>query len=97
MSKEINEKVRIKVRLTEEENEKLKRCAAAYGLSQAEFIRQLCKGKTPKPQPSKEFWELLNTLYSVHNGFQRCAKYEPSALENCKEIESLILELQEAG
>lgn len=97
MKKETNKEVRIKVRLTEEENEKLERCAEACGLSQAEFIRQLCKGKPPKPQPSKEFWELLNTLYSVHNGFQKCAKYEPSALEICKKIECLILDLQEAG
>lgn len=95
MNKENNKKVRIKVRLTEEENEELKRCAEACGLSQSEFIRQLCKEKTPKP--AKEFWELLNTLYSVHNGFQKCAKYEPSALEVCKEIESFILDLQEAG
>lgn len=97
MRKENNNKVRIKVRLTEEENEKLKRCAAACGLSQSEFIRQLCKGKTPKPKPAKEFWELLNTLYSVHNGFQKCAKSEHSALEICKEIEGLILDLQEVG
>lgn len=97
MNKENNKKVRIKVRLTEEENAKLKHCAAACGLSQAEFIRQLCKGKTPKPKPAKEFWKLLSTLYSVHNGFRKCAKYEPSALEICKEIESLILDLQEAG
>lgn len=97
MSKEINKKVRIKVRLTEEENSKLKHCAVACGLSQAEFIRQLCKGKKLKPQTTKEFWELLNTLYSVHNAFQKCAKYEPSALEICKEIECLILDLQEAG
>ena len=97
MNKENNQKVRIKVRLTEEENEELKRYAEACGLSQSEFIRQLCKGKTPKPKPTKEFWELLNTLYDVHNSFQKCAKYEPSALEICKEIESLILDLQEAG
>jgi len=97
LSKENNKKVRIKVRLTEEENAKLKRCAAECGLSQAKFIRQLCKGKTPKPQSEKEFWELLNTLYSVHNGFQKCARYEPSALEICKEIECLILDLQEAA
>ena len=97
MSKESNRKVRIKVRLSEEENEKLKRCASACGLSQSEFIRQLCKGKTPKPKPAKEFWELLNALYSVHNCFQKCAKYEPSALNICKEIECLILDLQEAG
>ncbi len=97
MNKENNKKVRIKVHLSEEENEKLKRCSVACGLSQAEFIRQLCKGKTPKRKPEKEFWELLSTLYSVHNGFQKYAKYEPSALEICKEIESLILDLQEAG
>lgn len=97
MKKETNKNVRIKVRLSEEENEKLKRCAEACGLSQSEFIRQLCKGETPKPQPSKEFWELMNVLYDVHNSIQKCAKYEPSALEICKEIESLILDLQEAG
>lgn len=96
MSKENNKEVRIKVRLSEEENEKLKRCAAACGLSQAAFIRQLCKGKAPKPQPQKEFWEVLEALYSVHNSFKSCAKFEPSALEICKEIECLILELQEA-
>ena len=92
-----DKKVRIKVRLTEGENEKLKRCSALCGLSQAEFIRQLCKGQMPKPQPKKELWELLNTLYSVHNGFKECAKYVPSALGICKEIECLILDLQEAG
>lgn len=70
MNKENNKKVRIKVRLSEEENEELKRCAEACGLSQSEFIRQLCKGKTPKPKPTKEFWELLNTLHDVHNGLR---------------------------
>ena len=97
LNKESNRKVRIKVRLSEEEHEKLKHCASACGLSQSAFIRQLCKGKAPKPQPQKEFWELLNALYDVHNGFQKCAKYEPSALNICKEIECLILDLQEAG
>lgn len=97
MNKENNKNVHIKVHLSEEENKKLKRCSAACGLSQSELIRQLCKGKTPKAKPAKEFWELLNTLYSVHSGFKECAKYEPSAMEICKEIECLILDLQEAG
>lgn len=96
MNKESDKKVRIKVRLSEEENEKLERCSALCGLSQSALIRQLCKGKAPKPQPQKEFWELLNALYDVHNSFQKCSKYEPSALEICKEIECLILNLQEA-
>ena len=97
MNKESDKKVRIKVRLSEEENEKLKRCAAACGLSQSALIRQLCKGKAPKLQPKKEFWEVLEALYSVHNSFKSCAKFEPSALSICKEIECLILDLQEAG
>ena len=81
MNKESNKEVHIKVRLSEEENEELKRCAGACGMSQSEFIRQLCKGKTPKLKPTKEFWELLNTLYSVHNGFQKCV-FEPFAQEH---------------
>lgn len=97
LNKESDKKVRIKVRLSEEESEKLKRCASACGLSQAALIRQLCKGKAPKSQPKKEFWKLLEALYAVHSGFKSCAKFEPSALEICKEIECLILELQEAG
>ena len=97
LSKENNKEVRIKVRFSEVENEKLKRCAAACGLSQSAFIRQLCKGKAPKPQPQKEFWKLLEALSSVHNSFKSCAKFEPSALEICKGIERLILDLQEAG
>ena len=48
MSREKSEKdvrnVPITVRLNEEEHEKLKQCAAACGLSAAEFMRQLCKG-----------------------------------------------------
>ena len=96
MNKENKKKVRIKVRLSEEENEKLKRCAVACGLSQSALIRQLCKGKAPKSQPKKEFWEVLEALYSVHNSFKSCAKFEPSALSICKGIESLILDLQEA-
>lgn len=89
--------VRISVRLSEEEKEKLEHSAKVCGLSQSEFVRQLCKGKTPQPQPIKEFWELLEALYGVHKGFKECAKYEPSALNVCKEIEYLILDLQEVG
>ena len=96
MSKKQSDKKVITVRLTEEEKQKLEYCSNLCGLSQSEFIRQLCKGKAPKPQPQKEFWKLLEALYSVHNSFKSCAKFEPSALEICKEIECLILELQEA-
>ena len=95
--KKQSDKKVITVRLTEEEKQKLEYCSNLCGLSQSEFIRQLCKGKAPKPQPKKEFWEVLEALYAVHNSFKSCAKFEPSALEICKEIECLILDLQEVG
>lgn len=95
MSRKQSDKKVITVRLTEEEKQKLETCSDLCGLSQSEFIRQLCKGKTPKVKPPQEFWELLNALYSVHSGFKKCVKYEPSALTICKEIECLILDLQE--
>ena len=92
MSKEKSEKdvrnVPITVRLNEEEHEKLKQCAAACGLSAAEFMRQLCKGNAPQPQPKTEFWELLNKLYEVHDAFKKCVPYYPAAAEICKEIKA---------
>lgn len=97
MSREKSEKnvrnVPITVRLNEEEHQKLKQCAAACGLSAAEFMRQLCKGNAPQPKPEKEFWALLNTLYEVHSAFKKCVLYYPTAAEICKEIEDFILEI----
>ncbi len=99
MSREKSEKdarnVPITVRLNEEEHEKLKQCAAACGLSAAEFMRQLCKGNAPQPQPKTEFWELLNKLYEVHDAFKKCVPYYPAAADTCMEIEDFILELQQ--
>ncbi|MDE6232382.1 MAG: hypothetical protein K2M60_03425 [Lachnospiraceae bacterium] len=99
MSREKQEKnvrnVPITVRLNEEESKKLKQCAAACGLSAAGFMRQICMGKEPQPQPVKEFWELLNTLYEVHAAFKKCVPYFPSAAEICKEIEQLVVDLQQ--
>ena len=89
------EKVRIKVRLTEEEKEKLERNSALCGLTQSEYVRQLCRGIHPKPKPPDVFWRLMEELYKAHSDLKECAKYEPSALELCAEIEQLVLDLQE--
>ena len=99
MSREKSEKdvqnVPITVRLNEEEHQKLKQCAAACGLSAAEFMHQLYKGNAPQPNLEKEFWALLNTLYEVHSAFKKCVPYYPTVAEICKEIEDFILELQQ--
>ena len=90
------EKVRIRVRLTEEEKEKLERNSDLCGLSQSEYVRQLCRGIHPKPKPLDVFWQLIDELYKAHSDLKECAKYEPSALKLCTEIERLVLDLQEA-
>lgn len=95
MSKKTEKKVNITFRLNEKENEKLKRCAATCSLSVAEFMRQLCKGNAPQPQPQAEFWQLMNTLYEVHAAFKKCVSCYPAAAETCQEIENFILELQQ--
>ena len=89
------EKVRIKVRLTEEEKENLERSSALCGLTQSEYVRQLCRGIHPKPKPPAVFWQLMDELYKAHSDLKECAKYEPSALKLCTEIERLVLDLQE--
>lgn len=99
MSKEKSEKnvrnVPITFRMNEEESRHLKNCAAACGLSAAEFMHQLCKENAPQPVPQTEFWELLNTLYEVHAAFKKCVPYFPTAAEICKEIEQLTVDLQQ--
>lgn len=99
MSREKSEKnvrnIPVTVRLNEKESEKLKRYAAACGLSVAEFMRQLCKGNAPQPEPPAEFWQLLNTLYEVHAAFKKCIPIFPSAAEICKEIEQFAVDLQQ--
>lgn len=91
------EKVRISFRVSKEEKEKVECCVALCGLSQSAFMRQLIKGKTPKPMPPKVFWELLNALYELHAAYKSCIPYYPAAAETCKEIECLILDLQEVA
>ena len=92
-----NETVRIRIRLTEEEKEKLERDAALCGLSQAEYVRQVCKGKKPPPQPGPAFWDLLEELYLLHDSLQKCVRFLPEAAEECRRIEALILTLMEVA
>ena len=89
-----DEKVCLKVRLTEEEKAKLKHDAALCGLTQSEYFRQICLGKRPQPKQPPEFWELLDAVYEVHNKLERLIVYCPEAAEECSRLEKLVLFLQ---
>ena len=92
-----DEKVRLKIRLTEEEKAKLEHDAALCGLTQAEYFRQICLGQHPRPKQPPEFWELLNALYEVHDRLERLAVCCPEAAKECSRLEQLVLFLQEVA
>ncbi len=89
-----DEKVRLRIRLTEEEKAKLERDAALCGLTQSEYFRQICLGRQPRPRQPPEFWELLDALYEVHDKLERLAVYCPEVAEECSRLEKLTLFLQ---
>ena len=89
-----DEKVRLKIRLTVEEKTKLERNAALCGLTQSEYLRQICLGKQPKPKKPPEFWELLDALCEIHDKLERLTVYYPEAAEECSQLENFVLFLQ---
>ncbi len=89
-----DEKVRLKIRLTVEEKANLEHDAALCGLPQAEYFRQICLGKRPRPKQPPEFWELLDALYEIHDKLERLTAYCPEAAEECSRFEHLVLLLQ---
>ena len=92
-----DEKACLKVRLTVEEKTKLKHDAALCGLTQSEYLWQICLGKRPRPKQPPEFWELLDALYEIHDKLERLTAYCPEAAEECSRFEQLVLFLQEVA
>ena len=92
-----NEKVKLKIRLTEEEKAKLEHDTAQCGLTQAEYIRQLCLGKRPRPKQPPEFWKLMDALYACHDALEQLAVCYPEFEPDCREVERIVLLLQEVA
>ena len=84
--------------LTENEAEKLQANATLCGLTRSEYLRMLMRGKTPKPKPPPEFWELMNGLYYLHDQLKaislNCPEIESDTLNRQHDIQKLILALQ---
>lgn len=91
-----NERVRISVRLSEEEYEQFSNYARQCGLSESQLVRMLIMGKHPQPLPDKNFWLMLEQLYSIHDSLKQLSRFDNSLLKKCDEIEQLILDLQRA-
>ena len=89
-----NKKVRKSIRFSEEEYERFSSYAKQCGLSESRLMCMLIMGKIPQPLPDKNFWLMLEQLYSIHDSFKQLSKFDNSLMKRCNEIEQLILNLQ---
>ncbi len=89
-----NKRVRKSIRFNEEEYAIFSSYAKQCGISESQLMCMLIMGKIPQPLPDKNFWLMLEQLYSIHDSLKQLSKFDNSLLKTCTEIEQLILELQ---
>lgn len=89
-----NERVRKSIRFSEEEYETFSTYAKQCGLSESQLMGMLIMGKIPQPLPDKNFWLMLEQLYSIHDSLKQLSRFDDSLLKTCVEIEQLIIDLQ---
>lgn len=88
-----NKKVRKSIRFSEEEYEIFSSYAKQCGISESQLMCMLIMGKIPQPLPDKNFWLMLEQLYSIHDSLKQLSRFDNSLLKTCTEIEQLILDL----
>jgi hypothetical protein len=64
--------------------------AKKCGMSVSRYIWSLAQNLSPHEPPSPEFWDAMNTLYELHAEMKR-----NRSVECCRQIEALVLKLQE--
>lgn len=89
-----NKRVRKSIHFSEEEYEIFSSYVKQCGISESQLMCMLIMGKIPQPLPDKNFWLMLEQLYSIHNSLKQLSRFDNSLLKNCTEIERLILDLQ---
>lgn len=67
------DKIKISVRLTEQEHKRLKTSAAACALKMEPYIRKLIMGKEVRPRPPDEYIKLLREINAIGNNINQIA------------------------
>ena len=67
------DKIKISVRLTEQEHKRLKTNAAACALKMEPYIRKLIMGKEIRPRPPDEYVKLLCEINAIGNNINQIA------------------------
>ena len=91
-----HETTKTTIRLPPKLKRKLERLARDRGMSQSKYICSLIVGKSSKAIPPKQFWDVMQQLYDIHEMLLRAANFSPQFTEAARRLERKIVELQEA-
>lgn len=89
-----NKRVRKSIRFSEEEYKRFSSYAKQRGISESQLVCMLIMGKIPQSLPDKNFWLMLEQLYSIHDSLKQLSRFDNSLMKRRNEIEQLILDLQ---
>ena len=84
--------VKTTIRIPRKQKELLERKAVKSGVSQSQYISNLLTGKALAVQPPDEFWEIMDTLYSIHDMLLRAKR--PEFTEAARRLEQTVVDLQ---
>ena len=90
------ELVEFTIRMPPRLKRKLERLSKERGLSQAKYLCSLLEGKSSEATPPKQFWDVMQQLYDIHEMLLRAANLSPQFKEAARSLEHSIVELQEA-
>lgn len=90
------ETIKFTLRLPTELKRRLERLARERGVSQSQYLCALIAGKSSEAIPPKQFWEVMQQLYDIHEMLLRAANLSPQFTEAARRLERKIVELQEA-
>ncbi len=91
-----HETIKTTIRLPPKLKRRLERLARDRGMSQSKYLCSLLEGKSSEAVPPKQFWDVMQQLYDIHEMLQRAANLSPQFKEAAHRLERSIVELQEA-
>ena len=86
--------VKVTVRMTAAQRDRLAKHAEKSGVPMAEYVRSLLAKRVPATEPPDELWPLMDNLYGIHDMLLRIRK--PEFTEAARRLEQTILDLQAA-
>ena len=86
--------VRVTIRMTAKQRDRLAKQAEKSGVPMAEYVRSLLAKRVPATEPPDALWPLMENLYGIHDMLLRIRK--PEFTEAASRLEQMVMDLQSA-